>query len=196
MSNVLQEIQQQLKVPKNQYNSFGQYYYRSLEDILDAVKPILSDCGLSLIIRDEPIEVAQSVFVKATATLFDGDGNTIATSQAVARHAETKKGMDDSQITGATSSYARKYCLNGLFAIDDTKDADAVNTHGKESPATKATDADWAKIKNKCEKHGVSKEQLKELLKQPPMSCGDHPGALLQKHVDKVLELIEQQKES
>lgn len=122
-------IQGELKAPKGQYNSYGGYKYRSCEDILEAVKPLLKKEKVTLTISDDIIEVGGRVYVKATATLSDGE-DTISTS-AFAREAETKKGMDDSQITGSASSYARKYALNGLFAIDDTKDADATNTHGK-----------------------------------------------------------------
>lgn len=122
-------IQGELKAPKGQYNSYGGYKYRSCEDILEAVKPLLKKEKVTLTISDDIVEVGGRVYVKATATLSDGE-DTITTS-AFAREAETKKGMDDSQITGSASSYARKYALNGLFAIDDTKDADATNTHGK-----------------------------------------------------------------
>lgn len=122
-------IQGELKAPKSQENKFGGYKYRSCEDILEAVKPLLEKEKVTLTISDDIVEVGGRVYVKATATLSDGE-ETISTS-AFAREAETKKGMDDSQITGSASSYARKYALNGLFAIDDTKDADATNTHGK-----------------------------------------------------------------
>jgi len=122
-------IQGELKAPKSQENKFGGYKYRSCEDILEAVKPLLKKEKVTLTISDDIVEVGGRVYVKATATLSDGE-DTISTS-AFAREAETKKGMDDSQITGSASSYARKYALNGLFAIDDTKDADATNTHGK-----------------------------------------------------------------
>lgn len=122
-------IQGELKAPKSQENKFGGYKYRSCEDILEAVKPLLKKEKVTLTISDDIIEVGGRVYVKATASLSDGE-DTISTS-AFAREAETKKGMDDSQITGSASSYARKYALNGLFAIDDTKDADATNTHGK-----------------------------------------------------------------
>ena len=122
-------IQGELKAPKSQENKFGGYKYRSCEDILEAVKPLLKKEKVTLTISDDIIEVGGRVYVKATATLSDGE-DTISTS-AFAREAETKKGMDDSQITGSASSYARKYALNGLFAIDDTKDADTTNTHGK-----------------------------------------------------------------
>lgn len=126
------EIQQGLKAPKNQKNSFGGYNYRSCEDILEAVKPLLKKQGLALVINDDVIATDGRFYIKATATLFDEEGKQIAQTSAFAREEENKKGMDASQLTGATSSYARKYALNGLFAIDDTKDSDATNTHGKE----------------------------------------------------------------
>lgn len=126
----LSEIQSSLKAPKNQRNSFGNYSYRSCEDILEAVKPHLKTHELSLTISDEIVEIGARVYVKAIAKITDGEHTIENTS--FARESETKKGMDDSQITGSTSSYARKYCLNGLFLIDDTKDSDATNTHGKE----------------------------------------------------------------
>lgn len=128
----LLKIQQELNAPKNQYNSFGKYKYRSCEDILAAVKPILKEVQCTLTLSDEVIVVANRVYVKATATLNSvTDGKSVSTT-ASAREDETKKGMDGSQITGTASSYARKYALNGLFAIDDTKDADATNKHGKD----------------------------------------------------------------
>ena len=133
----LNTIQQKLKAPKGQTNNFGKYKYRSCEDILEAVKPLLGEC--SLVVSDE-IEVrGDRVYVKATATLHDG--NSIMSACGYAREPQTKKGMDESQITGAASSYARKYALNGLFAIDDTKDADHTNVGGntrKAAPAAKA----------------------------------------------------------
>lgn len=117
---LLNKIQKELKAPKGQFNAFGKYKYRSCEDILEAVKPLLGTG--SIIINDEIVLVGDRFYVKATATLSDGDETKSAT--AYAREALAKKGMDESQITGATSSYARKYALNGLFLIDDTKDAD------------------------------------------------------------------------
>ncbi|WP_312358858.1 ERF family protein [Mixta calida] len=116
----LAEIQRTLNAPKNQYNSFGKYKYRSCEDILEGVKPLLN--GLFLSISDEVVMIGDRYYVKATATITDGDASHTAT--ALAREEESKKGMDSAQVTGATSSYARKYCLNGLFGIDDSKDAD------------------------------------------------------------------------
>ena len=124
----LVRIQKELKAPKDKFNSFGKYNYRSCEGILEAVKPLLKDCVLLL--SDEVKQVGQMNYIAATAKLIEPDGNEI-TVTAYAREALEKKGMDDAQITGAASSYARKYALNGLFAIDDTQDPDATNDHGK-----------------------------------------------------------------
>ena len=128
----LQGIQSSLKAPKGQTNTFGGYRYRSAEDILEALKPLLGEWGCSLVIEDEMVEVGGRVYVKASANLIDNDSESVLSTTAYAREAETKRGMDDAQITGSASSYARKYALNGLFAIDDTKDPDATNTHGKD----------------------------------------------------------------
>jgi hypothetical protein len=121
----LQTIQQKLKAPKSQYNSFGKYHYRNQEDILEAVKPLLTETNSVLTISDEIVEIGGTLFVKATVTLTGEQGATISTAYAM--HAKEQKGMNEAQITGAASSYARKYALNGLFLIDDTKDADATN---------------------------------------------------------------------
>lgn len=126
------KIQSELKAPKNQTNAFGKYKYRSCEDIIEALKPLLARENLYMNISDEIIEVGGKNYVKATATIFDGEHSIL--SSAVARESVDKKGMDDAQQTGATSSYARKYSLNGLFGIDDQKDADATNTHGRDTP--------------------------------------------------------------
>lgn len=148
----LLEIQSELKAPKGQYNSFGRYKYRSCEDILEAVKPICKKYNTTLIISDEIVSVGdnnsklytenyydkdlkkenirniiaggQRYYIKATATIIDIEDGSVLSNTAYAREEETKKGMDGSQITGTASSYARKYALNGLFCIDDTKDAD------------------------------------------------------------------------
>lgn len=119
----LEKIQNKLKAPKNQYNSFGKYYYRSCEDILEALKPILAEHGVVLTLSDTIENIGNRYYVKATATLDMKDQGSVSVT-AYAREEEEKKGMDGSQITGAASSYARKYALNGLFLIDDTKDAD------------------------------------------------------------------------
>lgn len=122
-------IQNTLKAPKNQRNTFGNYNYRSCEDIMEAVKPLLAAQGLVLTVCDDIVQVGDRYYIKSTATITDGQNNL--SNSAFAREEETKRGMDASQLTGATSSYARKYALNGLLCIDDTKDADATNTHGK-----------------------------------------------------------------
>lgn len=156
----LLKAQVELKAPKGQYNSFGKYKYRSCEDILEALKPVLDKLKLTLFISDEIVEVGGSYktskkdetietvgrkYVKATITLINIEkpDEQIKTS-ALAREEETKKGMDGSQITGASSSYARKYALNGMFMIDDTKDSDSTNTHGKEE-AKKTTETEFKK---------------------------------------------------
>lgn len=131
MLEQLKSIQGELKCNKNQYNNFGKYKYRSCEDILEAVKPLLQKNNCTLILSDEIIAVDERIYVKATASIYDvASGDTIS-AVAFAREEADKKGQDASQITGTASSYARKYALNGLFCIDDTKDADATNTHGK-----------------------------------------------------------------
>ena len=123
----LLSIQSTLVAPKNQNNAFGNYKYRSLEDILKAVQPILSKVGMTLTISDEKTQVADRIYVTATATLTDIETGQAIEAVASARESLDKKGMDSAQITGAASSYARKYCLNGLFCIDDTKDADTMD---------------------------------------------------------------------
>ena len=125
----LMKIQQTLKAPKNQYNSFGGYNYRNCEDILEAVKPLLAENELTLVLNDDVCCIGERYYIKATAALYDLDGKLIKETSAYAREALNKKGMNESQITGACSSYARKYALNGLFCIDDTKDADAENNN-------------------------------------------------------------------
>lgn len=129
----LEKIQKQLEAPKNQYNSFGKYKYRSCEDILEGIKKCDAFKGCTIVVSDEMVMVGDRYYVKATATLSDGKAEISNT--AYARESEDKKGMDQSQVTGATSSYARKYALNGLFAIDDTKDADSQDNRENKEPA-------------------------------------------------------------
>ena len=154
----LAEIQQKLVAPKNQRNNFGKYNYRSCEDILEAVKPLLGECVLT--ISDEIVEVGGRIYVKSTATLeascISAKGNYIpkASCSGWAREPEDRKGMDASQITGASSSYARKYALNGLFCIDDSKDADATNDH--KTPAKKAA----KKVAKPAEVKMISAQQI------------------------------------
>ena len=136
MGNVylkLVEVQNKLKAPKNQFNKFGNYAYRNCEDILEALKPILLEVKAVVNISDEVVLVGERYYIKATVKFIDAETGEVVEASAMAREEENKKGMDASQLTGSTSSYARKYALNGLFAIDDTKDADTTNTHGKEN---------------------------------------------------------------
>ena len=141
-------IQSTLNAPKGQYNTFGKYKYRSCEDILGAVKPLLNKFGCTLTISDDVVMVGERIYIKATATITNSAGEKEVTI-AFAREEEQKKGMDASQVTGAASSYARKYALNGLFAIDDTKDADTLNTsvqytqHPVQQPAQQPAQQDY-----------------------------------------------------
>lgn len=146
--NLLNKIQQELKVSKNQFNSFGKYNYRSCEDILEAVKPLLGTGTLTL--TDEVVNVGNFNYVKARAVLSDDKNLYVVYVEAYAREEEDKKGMDASQMTGTASSYARKYALNGLFCIDDTKDADTMdNTSKSKVEAHKDTSGQV------CEKHNT-----------------------------------------
>lgn len=144
--SILHRIQSTLNAPKDKYNSFGKYSYRSCESILEALKPLLNETNSTVTISDDIVEVGGRVYVEATAVLKGPDEEHSVT--AFAREAESKKGMDEAQITGAASSYARKYALNGLFAIDDTKDADATNDHETKreqgsKPSSQASDKPW-----------------------------------------------------
>lgn len=145
MTNIqskLISIQTELKAPKNLYNSFGKYKYRNAEGICEAVKPFLSKHNVSLTISDDIVEVGGRIYVKATATLSDGSTDGSVSVTAYAREADDKKGMDAAQVTGATSSYARKYALNGLFLLDDTKDVDSEEYQSQaKQGAKKATSA-------------------------------------------------------
>ena len=128
----LVEVQSKLKSPKSQFNKFGNYAYRNCEDILEALKPLLAEVKAVVNISDEVVLVGERYYIKATVKFIDAETGDVVEASAMAREEESKKGMDSSQLTGSTSSYARKYALNGLFAIDDTKDSDTTNTHGKE----------------------------------------------------------------
>jgi len=180
MSNKqLSELQRKLIAPKGQTNAFGKYKYRSCEDILEAVKPLLAEIDASIIIHDEMVEMGDRFYVKATA-LITFSGEFSASAQAYAREPLSKKGMDEAQITGATSSYARKYALNGLLAIDDTKDADTKDNSGKPAAAKVELDpqtvgdfeecntmdqliALWSTIENKSDYTALKNEAKKRL---------------------------------
>ena len=153
-------VQAELKAPKSQRNDFGKYNYRSCEDIFEAVKPLLAKYGLVLVCSDELENIGERYYIHAKASLIDAsDMNKALINHAYAREEETKKGMDGSQITGASSSYARKYALNGLFLIDDTRDSDATNTHGKDEPVKEEP-----KAENKLSGKKASAKQI-ELIK-------------------------------
>lgn len=152
------DIQHKLKAPKGQYNSFGKYTYRSCEDILEGVKPLLKEHNLALLIGDEIVQIGERYYVKATAKITDGREFVSAT--AYAREPDTKKGMDESQITGATSSYARKYALNALLCIDDTKDADTMDNSKKPVQQTQETVYNWNSLKTRAVQGGISEDDL------------------------------------
>jgi len=198
-------IQQGLACPKGQKNEFGGYKYRSCEDILNALKPLLKETGTTVVLSDHlECPTPEWVFVVATASLLK-DGKVIASTTSVARHEPQRKGMDASQISGCASSYARKYALNGLFAIDDTKDADALNLHGHEEPSKpedprgtlnthrKTADAtDFARIKEARTNAGISADRIVEMCKESPF-CVDTPQELLKLHVNALIDRINTQ---
>ena len=170
-------VQRDLKAPKNQFNKFGGYNYRSCEDILQAARPLCNENGLDLLLSDEPAMVGARFYIKATATVMDiATGETISTT-AYAREADAKKGMDPAQVTGASSSYARKYALCGLFAIDDTKDMDT-DEHARQ------TGAQTARTSNADDDHHKIVSKLAEMVKQ----SGIQPSqmtAIIKKHYGK-----------
>lgn len=160
--STLQQIQTELKAPKSQRNSFGNYNYRSLEDIMEALKPLLEKHNASLIVGDSIELVGDRFYIKATAKLYDESMNVIGENTAYAREELSKKGMDASQITGATSSYARKYCLNGLFCIDDTKDADSMDNtkHETKQQVKLVTEAQAKEIADLAYRTGSDYDKL------------------------------------
>jgi hypothetical protein len=174
----LLSIQTELKAPKSQYNSFGKYNYRNCEDILEAVKPLCAKYKAVSVMGDEVIQIGERYYIKSTARLIDLESEGVVENTAYAREEAEKKGMDGSQVTGASSSYARKYALNGLFAIDDTKDSDTTN-NGQTAPkeATKAKQTakteEWKLTKSELvQVYGVKKAEatiaaLEKKLKVP-----------------------------
>lgn len=176
INNLLVEVQSELKAPKSQYNSFGKYNYRSTEDILEALKPILKEKNLALVVLDDVVQVSDRVYIKSTAKLsYDQESIEVT---AFARESLTKKGMDDSQITGTASSYARKYALNGLFLIDDSKDADS-DEFSKQNKSQKNSEQKLKQPKITLEEVKMS---LNDLVKK---TGGDYTAisAYLLKHV-------------
>lgn len=174
----LSVIQLNLIAPKNQYNSFGKYNYRSCEDILEGLKPCLQETKTAVTVNDEIVQIGDRYYVKATATLFDCETGESVSNTAYAREEESKKGMDASQVTGATSSYARKYALNGLFCIDDVKDADTRDNRQEEAKKQQNEEKQQKEIENmeiskvkvevlhkRCADEGVSEAKILELYK-------------------------------
>lgn len=195
-------IQQELKAPKGQYNSFGKYKYRSCEDILEAVKPICAKHNALLILSDELVYMGDRYYIKATASLIDteDDLNGEIDNTAYAREEETKKGMDGSQITGTASSYARKYALNGLFCIDDTKDADTDEYKKQEEKPEPKVDKKIIDLINKLAteyaefKNGNADELIKYYLnKYKAKTIEDltyNNGVMIGKELDKLISRI------
>ena len=188
----LSRIQCELVATKGQYNNFGKYSYRSCEDILEAVKPLLDKYKVAIVIKDDIVLVGDRFYVKATAILIDSETGETVEASAFARESADKKGMDASQVTGATSSYARKYALNGLFAIDDNKDADATNTHGKETIKVNMTPAlSEAQLKRLYaigNKAGIKKEVVDSTVKK---SFGCEPRNMTKEQYQNICERLE-----
>lgn len=161
LTQKLISVQAELKAPKGQFNSFGKYNYRSAEDIVEAVKPLNAKAGLLLTLSDEPLLIGEWHYIKATATITDGNESHVVT--AYARESLTKKGMDDSQITGTASSYARKYALNGLYLIDDTKDADTDEYQRQNDKKGNNNTSNQSTSKPKAYKGNLSEAQVKRL---------------------------------
>lgn len=190
----LMAIQKELKAPKNLKNSFGNYYYRNAESILEALKPLEVKYKVITVLSDEIVEIGGRVYVKAIASLIDAENdNELIKVTAYAREAETKKGMDDAQVTGATSSYARKYALNGLFLLDDTKDADTdeytAQNNAVETPERSARVNTKTKPRNTAQtkidgnnapadKNDTARAELRELIAEYRLTTEDVNGVL------------------
>ena len=196
----LSAIQQKLKAPKSLYNSFGKYNYRNAEGILEAFKPYEAEYNVTLILSDSAIVVGDRIYIQAVAKLYDNESDASISTTALARESETKKGMDESQITGTASSYARKYALNGLFLLDDTKDADTdenrierENRSAKEGKKdVKDMHIDEVKanaLRKKCESVGVDVDALlKKYSVESLTDLTEYQAAVINKQVDKVKE--------
>lgn len=191
LNDKLMHIQTELHAPKDLYNSFGKYKYRNAEGIQEALKPLLKKYGVNVVLADEMTEVGGRVYVKATAAITDCKTNEHVVVCAYAREADTKKGMDDAQVTGATSSYARKYALNGLFLLDDTKDVDTEEYQSSKKAAEKKqttkesnnnapeepVESNRAILRNFIHKHGLDGNQI-------VMICGLNQNSTEQDYAD------------
>lgn len=191
----LSAIQQKLKAPKNLFNSYGKYNYRNAEGILEAYKPFEAEYKVTLVISDSALVVGNRIYIQATARLYDLESDDYIEATALAREAETKKGMDESQITGTASSYARKYALNGLFLLDDTKDADTDENHIERKNKSEEEDI-WNRrisktkadaLQKKCEAVGVDVDALCKKHNVKSFSdLTEYQAAVINKQVDKV----------
>ena len=189
----LSEIQVKLKATKDLYNSFGRYSYRSAESILEAMKPLLDEYKVALVINDDIVMIGERYYVKATARLIDGETGEYVEATAFAREDESKKGQDLSQLTGSTSSYARKYAMNGLLAIDDNKDSDDLNKHGKDSIKVNMTPSGLSEAQLKRlyaigNKAGIKKEVLDSTVKK---SFGCEPKDMTKEQYQNICERLE-----
>ena len=167
----LMTVQTKLRAPKGQYNQFGHYSYRSCEDILEALKPLLAEVGAIVNVSDEIKLIGNRFYVEATAMFLDCETGDSIVARASAREDESKKGMDLAQVTGSVSSYARKYALNGLFAIDDNKDSDATNTHNKDikpnmTPISGLSEAQMKRLFTIGNKAGFKKDVVEATVKK------------------------------
>lgn len=186
----LNKVQTELKAPKNQYNDFGRYHYRSCEDILEGLKPLLKEIGVIVLLSDSVEFIEGRYYVKARAQFVDTDTAEKIEVSAMAREEENKKGMDSSQITGSASSYARKYALNGLFCIDDTKDSDATNESSQSNTQAQKGSNDYTINQNQLKRlyaiassKGVNSETVK---RQVMSKFGKEPKELNKSEYDRV----------
>ena len=189
----LMTVQTKLRAPKGQYNSFGRYSYRSCEDILEALKPLLAEVGAIVNISDEVKLIGDRFYVEATAMFLDCETGDSVVARASAREDETKKGMDLAQVTGSVSSYARKYALNGLFAIDDNKDSDATNTHNRDikpnmTPVSGLSEAQIKRLFAIGNKAGFKKDVVEATVKK---MFGCEPKDMTKEQYNTVCERLE-----
>ena len=189
----LMKVQSKLKAPKGQYNSFGKYSYRSCEDILEALKPLLAEVEAIVNVSDEVKLIGDRFYVEATAMFLDCETGDSIVAKAYAREDESKKGMDLAQVTGSVSSYARKYALNGLFAIDDNKDSDATNTHNKDikpnmTPVSGLSEAQLKRLFAIGNKAGFKKDVVEATVKK---MFGCEPKDMTKEQYNTVCERLE-----
>ena len=189
----LMTVQTKLRAPKGQYNQFGHYSYRSCEAILEALKPLLAEVGAIVNVSDEVKLIGDRFYVEATAMFLDCETGDSVVAKASAREDESKKGMDLAQVTGSVSSYARKYALNGLFAIDDNKDSDATNTHGKDikpnmTPVSGLTEAQLKRLFAIGNKAGFKKNVVEATVKK---MFGCEPKDMTKEQYNTVCERLE-----